>query len=217
MPASVKRKTEATADDSAKKRRKEKIDPKTVCDEMKRQNPTVKRQINFATCMKCIGEGYNYLNYLSRSHPKERTLYNTFESILEHTVSFARDGRRDSIRRAPTAIRVEVGDKKGVLLFKMTCPDIMLTFDVFRYLAVKELKFRDKTRFTCCIGINDNETCDKNIVKGVSSKSSFELLIEHQKMYTMWNTVLSFLNRIMRLKIKTQKMTMKIKYQKVTL
>ena len=102
MPKSVKRKTEGTADDSAKKIREEKNDPKTDSDEIKGQNSTVKRQINFATCMKCIKGGDN--------HPKESILYNTFESIFIHTVNIARKARKP-VRGS--VIRVEVGDKKG--------------------------------------------------------------------------------------------------------
>ena len=102
MPKKVKRKTGATADNSAKKMREEKIDPKTDCDEIEKQNSTVKRQINFATCMKCIKGGDN--------HPKERILYNTFESIFIHTVNIARKARKP-VRGS--SIRIEVGDEKG--------------------------------------------------------------------------------------------------------
>ena len=87
-------------DVSFKKIREEKNDPKTDYDEIKGQNSTVKRQINFATCMRCIKGGYN--------HPtKESTLYNTFESIFIHFAKKARKPVRGSV------IRVEVGDKKG--------------------------------------------------------------------------------------------------------
>ena len=105
MPKRVKRKTEGTADDSAKKIREEKNDPKTDCDEIKGQNSTVKRQINFATCMKCINGGYN--------HPKESTLYNTFESIFIHTVNIAKKARKP-VRGS--LIRIEVGDEKGKVM-----------------------------------------------------------------------------------------------------
>ena len=102
MPKKVKRKNEATADDSAKKIREEKNDPKTDYDEIKGQNSTVKRQINFATCMKCI-KGVD-------NHPKESqrcyTKYDSFESIIKHSVNFARKARKP-------VIRIEVGDKKG--------------------------------------------------------------------------------------------------------
>ena len=105
MPKKVKRKTEETADDSAKKIREEKIDPKTDCDEIEGQNSTFKRQINFVTCMKCIKGDYN--------HPKESTLYNTFESIFIHNINIAKKARKP-VRGS--VIRVEVGDKKGKVI-----------------------------------------------------------------------------------------------------
>ena len=107
MPKKVKRKTVATVDDSAKKIRKEKIDPKTDCDEIEGQNSTVKRQINFATCMRCIKGGYN--------HPtKESTLYNTFESIFIHFAKKARKPVRKPV--SGSVIQIEIGDEKGRLI-----------------------------------------------------------------------------------------------------
>jgi hypothetical protein len=102
MPKNVERKTEATADDSAKKIREEKIDLKTDCDEIEGQNSTV--QINFATCMKCIEGG--------RGQPKKSKKYKTFTSIIEHTVNFGRDFRARKSTPDPY-IEVEVGYKKG--------------------------------------------------------------------------------------------------------
>ena len=164
MPKNVKRKTEATADDSAKKIREEKNDLKTDGDEIKGQNSIVKRQINFATCMKCIKGVYD--------HPKitlKKELYNNFESIIKHTVNFDRDARRRGASR-PGWLEFEVGDKKGIPLFSMS------TFDEFHFSGAKGLNFRDNTNFTCRIGsiVNDNESCPGWMYK-------FELLIEHQK------------------------------------
>ena len=104
MPKNVKRKTEATADESAKKIREEKIDPKTDCDEINGQKSTVKRQINYATCMKCIESG--------QGRPKKIKKYKTFKSIIQHTVHFGRDFRPR--KSTPDSyIEVEVGYKKG--------------------------------------------------------------------------------------------------------
>ena len=106
MPKKVKRKTEANAEDSAKKIKEEKIDPQADCDEIEGQTSTAKRQINFATCMKCI-KGVD-------NHPKESTLYNTFESIFIHTVIFASKAKPETVRGS--VIRKEIGDEKGKVI-----------------------------------------------------------------------------------------------------
>ena len=89
MPQNMKRKTEAAPNDSAKKMRKEKekdrnekfsaydkIDSKIEHNGIKSQNLIAKRQINFATCMKCIEGKYD--------HSKASFLHNTLVSIIKH-------------------------------------------------------------------------------------------------------------------------------------
>ena len=161
MPKSVKRKTEGTADDSAKKIREEKVDPKTDCDEIEGQNSTVKRIINFATCIKCI-EGSHTIRggeYSIKSKKSEK--YYTFEDIIEHTVNFCRVGivRKSSL--VVDMIEVEVGYKKGIPLFNM------LTFERYRFRNLKERMESSDTTFTCCILINGIQTCKKEL-QGIS-------------------------------------------------
>ena len=78
---------------------------------------------------------------------------------------------------------LKMSSKKGIPLFNM------LTQKRRYFQTVKErMKVSD---FTCCIRINVIETCNEEFfspigngfspIEGVSSKSHFQLLIEHQK------------------------------------
>ena len=157
MSVNRKRKSKATTDGahdfSAKKQLNEKIYSTADCDEIKGQNSTVKRQINIATCVKCV-EG-------KEGHCKNRsTFYKTFDGILTHHQYEDTEFKIAEIR---------VGDENGLGLFHFR----RLNKKGNLMYKLSGFKFGDKTDCVCHVNIHTHEHC------GTSTK--IEWLIEHQK------------------------------------
>ena len=155
MSVNRKRKSKTTTDGahdfSAKKQLNEEIDSTTDHDEIKGQNSSVKRQINFATCMKCV-EG-------NEGHCKDSsTLYKTFDSIITHDPD-----------PATKIAEIRVGDENGLGLFHLRR---LNKKGNLRY-NLHGFKFGDKTDCVCHINIHTHEHCGKS--------TKIEWLIEHQK------------------------------------